>query len=571
MPAQSPTGQPSDHIEVEWQLDALDLRPVERWLEANVPASGFPPETGGSPGADSGVLSRGPGRTRVLSDSYLDTEDWRLFRAGLSLRVRRRGRDAETTLKSLAPRGDGPLRRRELTEAIDVSGGDAIQGSDGPVGGRIRAVVGPQPLRQALQIRTRRHAIPLLLHDAVVAEVALDRSLIPVGPGQEPIRLRRVEVEVVRDEGRQPVRNLVRDIREACALRDSTGSKLEVALLAAGHTPPELPDMGPTDVDTTSSLGELAFAILRRHFAAMLAHEPGTRLGEDPEQLHDMRVATRRLRAALSMFSHGLPVRAARFREELGWMAGLLGNVRDLDVQLGELDALAPKRRSDLEPVVAVLGHRRELARRAMLGGFDSARYRRLVAGFTVFLLHGPLRRSSLSRAPAVALAPDVAARRYRRMRRKGDGLSRRSSAGAFHRVRIRCKRLRYCLEFFGDLYPDSAPGMVRSLVKVQDLLGAHQDAVVAMDHLGALVDEEGATLPPRTLFAMGTLAERNRRRAKRLRRRFPAVYRGVDAKSWRRLEREMNRLRPPAWVVHTESIRTSPSELREVTTRTSI
>ena len=88
-------------------------------------------------------------------------------------------------------------------------------------------------------------------------------------------------------------------------------------------------------------MGELAFAVLRRQLAVLRAKEPGTRLGEDPEELHDMRVATRRLRAALSLFEGVLPVRAQVFREELGWLGRLLGAVRDLDVQLQGLAAMS--------------------------------------------------------------------------------------------------------------------------------------------------------------------------------------------------------------------------------------
>ncbi len=86
-------------------------------------------------------------------------------------------------------------------------------------------------------------------------------------------------------------------------------------------------------------MGELAFAVLRRQLAVLRDKEPGTRLGEDVEELHDMRVATRRLRAALALFAGVLPVRAQTFRQELGWLAGVLGAVRDLDVQLEGLAA----------------------------------------------------------------------------------------------------------------------------------------------------------------------------------------------------------------------------------------
>ena len=88
-------------------------------------------------------------------------------------------------------------------------------------------------------------------------------------------------------------------------------------------------------------MGELAYAVLRRQLAVVRDKEPGTRLGEDPEELHDMRVATRRMRAALALFAGVLPVRAQVFREELGWLARMLGAVRDLDVQLEGLADMA--------------------------------------------------------------------------------------------------------------------------------------------------------------------------------------------------------------------------------------
>src|SRR6202012_490944 len=92
----------------------------------------------------------------------------------------------------------------------------------------------------------------------------------------------------------------------------------------------------------TSTRGDVAFAALRRQLAVVRDKEPGTRLGEDPEELHDMRVATRRLRAALALFGGGLAVRAQGFREDLGWLGRLLGAVRDRDVQLDGLRGAAP-------------------------------------------------------------------------------------------------------------------------------------------------------------------------------------------------------------------------------------
>ena len=130
-------------------------------------------------------------------------------------------------------------------------------------------------------------------------------------------------------------------LRTSCGLQPARLSKFEAGLLALGQEIPGSPDLGPTEISASSTMGELAFAVLRRQLAVLRDKEPGTRLGEDPEELHDMRVATRRLRAALSLFADVLPVRAQVFREELGWLGRLLGAVRDLDVQLEGLADMA--------------------------------------------------------------------------------------------------------------------------------------------------------------------------------------------------------------------------------------
>src|SRR5207253_6893116 len=134
-------------------------------------------------------------------------------------------------------------------------------------------------------------------------------------------------------------------------------------------------------------------------------------------------------------------------------------------------------------------------------------------------LRHGPLRRSPASRTPALVAAPDLVARRYRRARKAGAVLGPTSAPEEVHALRIRCKRLRYALEFVGPLYPKRTPELVRRLVDVQDNLGAYQDAKVAMAHIRGLVD---AGFPPGTVFVLGRICERSARQAEALRDGFP-------------------------------------------------
>jgi triphosphatase len=97
-----------DHQELEWQFDAMDVRPVSRWLSQN------------SSGRNPSVAT---GETSEISDAYFDTDDWRIYRAGYALRIRRTkvGTRAEATMKRLASGngGSGVRNRREISEPLD--------------------------------------------------------------------------------------------------------------------------------------------------------------------------------------------------------------------------------------------------------------------------------------------------------------------------------------------------------------------------------------------------------------------------------------------------------------------
>jgi CHAD domain-containing protein len=304
-------------------------------------------------------------------------------------------------------------------------------------------------------------------------------------------------------------------------------------------------------------MGEVAFAVLRRQLAVVRAKEPGTRLGEDPEELHDMRVATRRLRAALSLFEGVLPVRAQAFREELGWLAGLLGEVRDLDVQLLGLADMSSGSADDhfgpgfggrdpLAELQALLERERETARAAMLGGLDSVRWDRLAKGLTAMAQQGPARRSLATRVPAVIRLPELVVARHDKVAKAAKRAKRSGVASDFHALRIRCKRLRYALEFSGDVYGGRTSRFVREVSALQDELGAMQDAEVASLQLWALATGD-AHLPAATIFVMGGVAERHRREVSRLLKRLPAELPRLRGRAWRELLEVMERRRTEA------------------------
>lgn len=271
-----------------------------------------------------------------------------------------------------------------------------------------------------------------------------------------------------------------------------------------------------------------------------------------------MRVATRRLRAALSLFEGVLPVRAQVYREELGWLARLLGAVRDLDVQLQGLADMALSvvdddhfgadfdGRDPLAELAALLERERDVARTVMLSGLDSVRWDRLAKGLTALAQQGPARRSLATRVPAEIGMPELVLARHDKVAKAAKRAKRTGVVSDFHALRIRCKRLRYALEFSGDVYGGRTSRFVREMTVLQDELGAMQDAEVASLQLSALATGD-VRLPAATIFVMGGVAERHRGEVSRLLKRLPGELRRTRGRAWRELRDLMERRRVEA------------------------
>ncbi len=272
---------------------------------------------------------------------------------------------------------------------------------------------------------------------------------------------------------------------------------------------------------------QLAHAVLRQQSEAFLAH-----VGK-AEGVHDARVATRRLRAALRVFEDVLPPETLAVSTDLRWMANQLGPVRDLEVQLARSRAIATELglEQQLDPYTRWLAERRRQAIEALDRALEAPR-------FAVLTDH--LRPLALFTSDDDAEAGGEAAQRlrgaYRRLRKRADALGQRSPSDAFHRVRIRAKRLRYAAEFFEPLYGRAARRVARRAVDVQDLLGDHQDGVVNTLHVHEAVrSPEAAGWAVETSLALGQVVQWEAQHGARLRRQFPARYRKLRA-AWRDL-----------------------------------
>ena len=323
---------------------------------------------------------------------------------------------------------------------------------------------------------------------------------------------------------------VVLSAREPAAERGTDEAKTPVAPRA---TPPL------TELDGSLAAGEAALAEVQRLLGAWLAHEPGARLGADPEELHQLRVTARRIDATLSLYKQHLPPALVRARKTAKSLLRSLGATRDLDVQLAGLNAyceeLPEDERLALEPLKERLTIERARARARMLRALDSEATRRWIETLTA-ATGAPAAANDAGAVPVAAVMPHQVRRRFRRLRKAVRRLRAHSSMEDFHRVRRRAKQLRYALDSGLGLFGKPADEMLKALRRMQDKLGAYQDAHMARNHLNALAADPACALPPATLFHMGRLAEHHARTTSEAHATVTRAWRKVRGRRWKAL-----------------------------------
>ena len=400
--------------------------------------------------------------SRVFRSTYHDTEDRRLGRSGLSLR--RRLENGASTWEVELPEAPGEV-------ALAAPGGPVKPPQ--PIADLLRAVVSERTLVEVLTVRTRRS-------DEFVDQITVLEDGAVVG-------------EFVRD-GRNGDAGL--DLLEAPPRR-SPGK--------------------------TASPRERIKARLEEQYEEILAHDPGTRLGREPEAVHKFRVAVRRTRALLRS-TRGMVDRvwADQLRAELGWLGRSLGGVRDLDVLLltlrADAEALDADDRAAARRLLSQLSSERARARGELEQVLASGRYLTLLA-----------RLEEAAQEPRWAGAEqpveELAAKEFRRLETAARALGKHPSDERLHKTRIRAKRARYAAEVAEPAVGKPARRLITRAREFQDVTGAHQDAVVAEQKLRELVESE-----PSIAFVAGRLVERQRERRRDARREI--------ARAWERLER---------------------------------
>jgi CHAD domain-containing protein/uncharacterized protein YjbK len=493
-------------------------------------------------------------KIQEVHDRYLDTVGFAIKKAGYYCRIREFKGSRIVTIKELAG-AEGAVHKREELEVSLAGDVPPTQWPKSPAQDFILQCVGHEPLVELFELRQIRvirfmkspkertvaelclDQVRLLGHENGNAYFELEVELLPEGTEHDLALIQNVLVNEwamapesrskferawtmmteqalqqapLQESGTQPSMTYaggeaISSANGHCGLPSIAGADgasvphvvqhkdgVRAAAQPRMRKPPKKPGLKSKD-----TMAEGARKTLYFHFKKMLVHEPGTRTGQNIEELHDMRVSTRRMRAALGVFEAYLDKpRIKPFAKDLKRVGRTLGAVRDLDVFREKtqiyIDRLPPERQNELEPLMVVLNAEHQKARNRLLELLDSDRYVRFKKSFSIFLkkpgaAEPPMLTSEGAPFPHRIrhVLPIVVYQRLARVRAFEELVNKPDVAvEQLHQLRIAFKGLRYTLEFFREVLGRDADALIKEIKEMQDHLGALQDAVVTCNIL---------------------------------------------------------------------------------------
>jgi inorganic triphosphatase YgiF len=434
--------------------------------------------------------ARGKGTRKHLKAVYYDTPERTLWRNGLSLRVRQSGARFVQTVKA---NGDDPLRRGEWEAGVPSIAPDIALATPF-IPAKLRADLQRHPLEAVFTTDIRRHQRMVDLPSGTV-EVAFDRGVLKSDDRSVPVS--EIELEL-KSGGTIAIYDLALRLAEHGPVRPSIRSKSERGFDLAANTPPAPSKPQKLRLDPSITLDDAFSAILRSCLCHLLQSLPAAEDGRDPEGVHQLRVALRRLRSALDLMRlAGTLTKLETLRSEARWLAQNLSAARDWDIFQGKtlpiiakgcptvsgfdvLDEIAVKRRSAAyKRVRFVLAARRCASFVIGVGGWIEARGWR-----------GDVAPEDLGRLaePAIDFAQRILSGQYARVARRGRHF-KSLAAEEKHRLRLSVKKLRYAADFLLPLCSQrkSARRFYDRLADLQEELGSYNDMATTASLLKGL------------------------------------------------------------------------------------
>jgi CHAD domain-containing protein len=498
---------------------------------------------------DGGLAWANGGCSQASRRSWLDTFDWRLYRAGLTLEQAACG---DRTDLLLTGRDGEILAAQQLAPATAPRWPCLVSElPPGPIRELVEPVAGVRALCPVVRATSKVTELRALNDDAkTVARLAVDRMSVTFPERvAAPVRLTLTPVR-----GYAGITDRIGGaITGVPGIVAARGSALETALAAAGLRGGDLPGKAAAvQLSPSMPAAKGLAAILTALMDALEANVPGTIRDIDTEFLHDLRIAVRRTRSALRLCGRVLPAGLARdYRAEFRWLGDLTTPTRDLDVYLlgfghmtAGLIAAAP---AELAPFHGYLVRSRAAQHRRLVAGLRSPRFAHLTSGWRAALQEiGPApRRPTLAQLAAGRLGAA-----QRKALRTGQLINASSPPESLHELRKRCKELRYLIEMFGSLHdPAQRWQAVRELKALQDCLGAFQDAEVQRTEIRAFASQllANRSVPAETLLAMGEIAAGLAVAQRDARREFDGRFADFASQSSQDRLAELSRIAAPA------------------------
>lgn len=480
----------------------------------------------------------------ALRDQVLDTATRALTGQGFALRLRRDGTRLLVTLKQSAGAVDGAVHTREEWEVEADPAAIARNEWPAVIQEHLGSILSEESLQTLVSVSNQRRVWDVQRDGLPIAELALDEGIIQAGGREQPFRELEIELkgggpgdlsdlsarlaahlpltpEPESKFGRglallgsaapaTPADQTPRRPQTAKTARSTQSKETAAEALAAGapeasatsdsqhgSQPPATESLVETATPTPPSYRplletgkeQILLNLRRLHEATPIARD-----GVDPEGVHQMRVASRRLRAAFQVLEDtgADPVTTRRMRTRLRALANSLGETRDADVMLEALDAYLKDLSSEvapgLEPIRQSILTRRTRARKKMLQQLDRGATHKLLSSIQKWAERGAAKAKRPGDVPQPVLvrhfAPSAIWRRYEEILAFETVMP--APIPTLHQLRISGKRLRYTLEFFAGAMRGEARDIRSQLTNLQDLLGGIQDADFAL----ALIDD---------------------------------------------------------------------------------
>lgn len=465
-----------------------------------------------------GDLVATPMDERTLETVYYDTPDLRLARWGYSLR-RRVGEG--WTLKWPPVASDALLAREELTFATEDEQPpkEALR--------LLRVCVRRATVTWMARLSTVRRRVRIQTAVGVLAAEVVDDLVTVLDDG---LQFRQVEVEIGPAADDHLLGSVLARLKAAGAGEPDPTPKHIRALGPAAAAPPEVV---PVQLPGKPDASDVVQRAIAGSIDDLFRHDPGVRLGNDPEEVHQARVAVRRLRSDLRTFATLFDTAwVDDLQEELRWLAAQLGAARDSDVMLSRLQAqterLPPEDGAAASRLVGLVVEDGAQARDQLQTVLDTDRYLDLIERLVLAANAPPLVTAASKRAAGVL--PALVTRPWRRLHGAVAALPAHPTDAELHRVRILAKRCRYAAEAVAPVVGKRAARFARAAGQVQSLLGEHRDST----QLQAWLRTPGR--PPELALVAGEVLAMERLAAGVLARSWWDAWRTLDRKisrSW--------------------------------------